>query len=207
MNILEFQKHLLPHPAFSLKDIRKVKADFNRIQITRWEKKGYLKKIKRGLYCFKSETANQHLLWYIANKMHASSCISMETALKHYGLIPEEIFQTTSVTTKKTETSKTSMGSFRYNHIKPNLYWGYRLMDFNQTKIRVAEPEKAILDYLYLHPSLKKDDDFNGMRINQNEFKNQVDLEKFKTYLTAFKNKQLTKRAKIFLNVIRNDNT
>lgn len=202
MQFIEFQNQLSEYYVFSLKDILKVLPDFKRIQLDRWEKKGYLKKIKRGFYCFSSEEVTSDFLFYTANKIYAPSYVSLEMALKFYGLIPEEIFQITSVGTKKIASFETDIGNFNYRHIKPSLYYGYRLVDFGKQKILIAEPEKAVLDYLYVHPNLKTAADFEGMRINADEFKSQINLEKFQKYLEAFSNKQLSKRAKIFLTII-----
>lgn len=199
MQFIEFQNCLSDYYVFSLKDILKIIPNFKRIQLDRWEKKGYLKKIKRGYYCFYSEDVSRNFLFYVANRIYAPSYISLEIALKFYGLIPEEIFQITSVSTKKVASFETDIGNFNYRHIKPSLYWGYRLVEFGKQKILIAEPEKAILDYLYVHPNLKTAADFESMRINVDEFSRQINLEKFQKYLQAFENKVLFKRAKIFL--------
>jgi predicted transcriptional regulator of viral defense system len=206
MQFIEFQNQLSEYYVFSLRDILKILPDFKRIQLDRWEKKGYLRKIKRGYYCFGSQGVNRDFLFYAANRIYAPSYVSLEMALKFYGLIPEEIFQITSVGTKKIASFDTGIGNFNYRHIKPSLYWGYRLADFDKQKILIAEPEKAILDYLYVHPNLKTSADFEGMRINADEFKTQINLEKFQKYLETIGSKQLFKRAKVFLITIQNDN-
>ncbi len=206
MQFIEFQNKFSVFAVFSQQDILKAVPAFNRIQLDRWEKKGYLKKIKRGFYCFKTRDTTQNFLYIAANKIYGPSYISLEIALKQYGLIPEEIFQVTSVSTKKTTSFETPIGNFSYRQIKPSLYWGYRLVDFGNQKILFAEPEKAILDYLYLHPQLKTVTDFEGMRINSDEFRSQINLEKFKIYLQNFDSKQLTKRANTFLTTMQNDN-
>jgi hypothetical protein len=126
--------------------------------------------------------------------------------LKYYGFIPEEIFQITSVGTKKATYFETPFGNFRYRRIKPGLFWGYRLADFGRQKLLLAEPEKAILDYLYVNPRLKTANDFEGMRINADEFRAQIDFERFQKYLETFNNKALSRRVKIFLTTIKNDN-
>lgn len=207
MQFVEFQNRLADYHVFSLTDIMKIIPDFGRIQLDRWEKKGYLKKIKRGYYCFNNQELNRDFLFCVANKIYAPSYVSLEMALKFYGLIPEEIFQITSVSTKKIAGFETDIGNFSYRHIKPGLYWGYRLVDFGNQKILVAEPEKALLDYLYVHPKLKTAFDFEGMRINVDEFKSQIDAEKLRKYLDAFENKALSRRVKIFLTTVQNDNT
>lgn len=199
MQFVEFQNQLSIYPIFSLVDILKINSDFNRIQLDRWEKKGYLEKIKRGFYRFVATDFSQNFLFYVANKIYAPSYVSLETALKYYGLIPEEIFQITSIGTKKTTHFETPIGNFNYKQIKPSLFWGYRLINFGKQKLLLADPEKAILDYLYLNPNLKTVEDFAEMRINPDEFKLQINFEKLGRYLEAFTNKQLSKRVKIFL--------
>jgi predicted transcriptional regulator of viral defense system len=205
MQFIEFQNRLAAYPVFSLQDISKVAPLQSRVQLSRWEKKGYLKKIRRGFYCFREQELNRDFLFYSANKIYAPSYVSLETALKYYGFIPEEIFQIISVSPKKTSSFNTSVSNFAYRHIKAKLYWGYQLIAFGEQNLLLAEPEKAILDYLYVHPRLKTPADFEGMRINRDEFKAQVDPAKLQSYLNGFSNKQLTKRLKIFLNTIQND--
>lgn len=202
MQFIDFQNKLSVYPIFSLKDVSKVIPVFNRIQLDRWEKKGYLKKVKRGFYCFSTQNFTQNFLFYAANKIYGPSYVSLEIALKYYGLIPEEIFQITSVSTKKATSFETSIGNFRYRRIKTSLYFGYRLVDFGQQKLLMAEPEKAVLDYLYVNSKLKNADDFLGMRINVDEFRTQINLDKFWQYLEIFNNKQLSKRANTFLTTI-----
>jgi len=207
MTFIEFQNQLSDYPVFSLQDIKKVSSNFSYRQLDRFAKKGYLKKIKRGFYCFSTQNLNQNFLFYVANKIYSPSYVSMEMALKYYGLIPEEIFQITSVSTKKTANFETSVGNFDYRCVKPSLYFGYRLVEFGRQKILLAEPEKAILDYFYINSNLKTGDDFLGMRINSDEFKAQINLEKLQKYLDVFANKRLSKRVNIFLTTIKNDNT
>jgi len=206
MQFIDFQNQFSIYPIFSLQDVRKVFNNFSYRQLDRWEKKGYLKKVKRCFYCFRAQDFNRNFLFYAANKIYAPSYVSLEIALKHYGFIPEEIFQITSVSTRKTAHFETSVVNFSYRRIRPNLYWGYQLVDFGQQKILLAEPEKAVLDYLYIHPKLKTTGDFLGMRINIDDFRKNINLDKFQQYLKIFNNKQLSKRANTFLTTIQNDN-
>lgn len=202
MQLVEFQNKLKNYPIFSLQDLRKIVSDFSYRQLDRWGKKGYLKKIKRGFYCFAKEEVNRNFLFYTANRIYSPSYVSLEMALKFYGLIPEEIFQITSVSTKKPTSFQTPIGNFSYQHVKPCLFWGYRFVDFGKQKILLADPEKALLDYLYLHSNLKTANDFLGMRINVQELKKQINIEKFCKYLETFGSKSLTKRTEIFLTII-----
>jgi len=205
MNKLEFKNYFTPYKVISLKDIRKSIPNFSYRQINRWERDGFLSKIKQGFYTFSDQELNEYFLFLTANRIYAPSYISLERALKFYGLIPEEIFQVSSVSTKKTNKFNNFIGNFNYHHIKPSLFWGYRFMDFDEQKILIAEAEKAILDYLYLHPELKTKNDFAEMRINKHFFIENINLKKLYIYLELFNNKALTKRVKVFLSTIQND--
>jgi predicted transcriptional regulator of viral defense system len=76
----------------------------------------------------------------------------LEAALSVYSIIPEVAFGVTSVTTKPTRT----FGSFTYRTIKPAAFTGYRIIQQNGFNIRIAEPEKALVDYLYFKQRKKE---------------------------------------------------
>ncbi|MBW7997648.1 MAG: hypothetical protein FVQ81_13940 [Candidatus Glassbacteria bacterium] len=202
MNILDFQKRLSRFPLFSLQDIRKAVPGFSSRQLDRWAKKDYLRKIRQGYYTLSQQQIDQQFLFYAANKIYNPSYLSLETALKYYGLIPEEIFQLTSVTTKKTAKFATPVGNFSYRHLKPALFFGYRLVELGKRRVLIAEPEKAVLDYLYLTPSMQTADDFRSMRINSDQFCEQVEPQRFRKLASAFGFKALQRRAETFLNTV-----
>lgn len=126
-------------------------------------------------------------------------------ALSYYNFIPETVYQVTSVTTKKTKDFQTDIGNFTFRHIKPSIYFGYRLIEYHGDRnILLAEPEKALLDYFYLNHQISTIDDFIETRINQDEFTDQIDQNKFNNYLNIFGNKALIKRMEIFMDMMRN---
>ena len=205
MNKIDFQKRLTSYGVFSLENIYKSFPDFSYKQISRWQKDGFLIKIKQGFYTFTDQKIDDYFLFLIANKIYEPSYISLEKALKYYGLIPEEIFQITSVSTKKTNTFNNPVGSFSYRHIKESLFWGYHFISNSNQKVLIADAEKAILDYIYLHFELKTENDFKELRINSNSFNENINLDKLNKYLSKFKNKKLNKRLEVFLKTIQND--
>jgi len=72
-------------------------------------------------------------------------------------------------------------------------------------RYEIAEPEKAIIDYLYLHPDLNDPEDFEALRWNSIEIKNQISMEKLSTYEAYIDSPALSRRLKIlktFLDVI-----
>jgi hypothetical protein len=51
----------------------------------------------------------------------------------------------------------------------------------------LAEPEKALLDYLYLNLSkIRNEADFDNVRFNMDKIKEKLNADKFLKYLSAF---------------------
>ena len=99
-------------------------------------------------------------LFYLANNLYIPSYISCESALEHYGLIPEGVYSPTSVSSKKTQTFNNVFGKFIYHHVKIDLFCDYieELDEFGK-KYFIATKEKALIDFFYLQmPKLKKID-------------------------------------------------
>lgn len=205
MNIIEFRKRLSPFTLISLQDVRKATPDLSYRQLDRWAKKDYLSKVHRGYYMLAGQPVDWQLLFHMANKIYQPSYVSLESALKYYGLIPEETFQITSVCTRKTISFNTALGSFSYRHLKPGLFFGYRLLELNNQKVLMAEPEKALLDYLYFTPSMQTEDDFKSLRINRDQFSEQVNPKRLTELAEAFAQKRLQLRVKLFLPTVEND--
>lgn len=199
MNFLNFKNGLSPYLVFSLSDIFKIYPDFKNLQLNRWQKKGYLKKIIKGFYIFTDQEINEEILFLIANKIYAPSYISNEMALRHYNLIPENVYQITSVTTNKTYRLTSESTDFNYRKIRNDLFWGYRLVKYQNQSFKIAEPEKALLDFFYLNSHLKSKEDFLGLRLNKEVFQEIIDLEKFRKYLANYRNQALLKRMNLFL--------
>ena len=123
-----------------------------RNQLSRWAKKDLLIPLRRGFYSFPPETdTDAGNLFYAANRLYEPSYISLESALSFYGLIPEKVSMLTSVTTKKTMRFKNPLGRFVYQHVKPRIFRGFKQVEMDRTMVFMAEPEKAVLDFLYLN--------------------------------------------------------
>ncbi len=202
MQYIELKEKLNKYVVFSLQDIKKSDETFYRARLNDWQDKGYIKKIRRGYYMFADQNLNEPVLFCVANKIYQPSYISFEMALSNYGLIPESVYGITSATTNKTNRFKTQIGEFIYSHIKPELMFGYELIKFNKMSYKMAEIEKAVLDFFYINTRLKTDADFFELRINKQEFKFKVNSEKLMKYLVAFNNKSLERRIKKFLKYI-----
>lgn len=117
--------------------------------IYRWKKMGWIHSLKRGMYelAYPKEFAIPDV--YVANKLYYPSYVSLETALSHYSIIPEVSMAVTSITTKPTRRFRNKHGLFIYHTIKPEAYTGYYVDQNRDFEVFIAEPEKALIDYLY----------------------------------------------------------
>lgn len=77
------------------------------------------------------------------------SYVSLQTALYLHGLIsqiPQVIY---AVTLGRTRRIATPLATFSFHHIPPQFFFGFT----PQEGIKLASPEKALLDVLYLSPA------------------------------------------------------
>lgn len=203
MRFNDFKSQIEPLLVFSLADIRKIEPNFYRSRLNNWQKKGYITKLRRGYYIFTGTIPREEALLVIANRLYSPSYVSFETALSRYGLIPEAVYSITSASTKKTSAFKSPVANFIYHRIKPGSYFGYRLERFNDRNYKIAEMEKAVLDYLYINPRIVREADFQEWRFNSREFMQKADLAKLRTYAAAYDNKQQVKRVEKLLKLLR----
>ncbi|MBC8320801.1 MAG: hypothetical protein H8E34_08775 [Bacteroidetes bacterium] len=197
MKYLELYKALKNKTVFTHNDIRKIDYSFQRRRLVEWQKAGYITKIRNGYYCFSDQEKNEQLLYYIANQLYKPSYISLSSAMAYYSLIPEAVFNISSVGTLKTTSFDTTYGRFEYRSIKPSLFFGYRLVVINNLTMKIAEPEKMILDYCYLVKP-RSILDFESLRINKEEIMQLIDFIKFDTFLSVYKSTIMNHRASIF---------
>ena len=123
-----------------------------------------------------------------------TSYLSLESALVWYGFIPEIVYGYTSVTARITRTFKNVCGRFIYRHVKSELFWGYVQMKTDHGPYLLAEPGKALLDYFYLNlAGINSEDDFDNIRLNEEEMEKTLDREKFFKYLEVFGVKKMEK--------------
>ena len=114
---------------------------------------GELQSVRRGLYIPGPEAdlpiPNPFL---IANHLRGPSYISLESALAYHGMIPERVYEISSVTLKTSKTYTTQVGRFSYRHLAAPYYsFGIKsIMLESQQRALVATPEKAICDKIVL---------------------------------------------------------
>jgi len=156
MNFTKFKEKFRELPFISARSVVTAAAGDRQImrnQLTRWGKNGLIIQLKRGVYMLNKNDQKLHpSRFFLANQLLWPSYVSLESALGYYGLIPEAVADVTSVTTKKTSRFNNPIGRFVYQRVKPDAFRGYRsYKDEAGLDCLIAEPEKAVADFLYLN--------------------------------------------------------
>ncbi len=157
---------------FSLRDIENLFPEENlktlKNNFGRWVKKNLLARLRRNLYELIEPGLKSNIPdVYVANKLYAPSYISLETALSIYSLIPDIAFHVTSLTTLPTREFKNKYGSFFYRSCQKKAFTGYRLMQYEEFKILIADKEKALVDFIYFSLRQRRPLDFEEERFER----------------------------------------
>ncbi|MEA3376532.1 MAG: hypothetical protein U9R72_10115 [Chloroflexota bacterium] len=141
-------------------------ADVQR-QLSRWTNAGRIYQLRRGLYALAPpfQKVKPHP-FLVANRMVKPSYVSLQSALAHYGLIPEYVPVTTSATSARPGRWDTPLGTYTFRRIKTELFHDYRLVEVSTGQHAfVASPEKALLDLVYLEPGADSPDYLRELRL------------------------------------------
>lgn len=148
----------------------------------RYVKKGFFVRLKKSIFIIKTIPPSSYL---IANKLYESSYVSFDAALSFYGIISETIYAITSATPKATREFKANNSLFTYQKIKREAYTGYRLIKYLGETIFMAEPEKALADYLYFIDLGKRKLEYERLDLSK------IKKAKLLNYVKLFKRPQM----------------
>lgn len=113
--------------------------------------------IKRGLYIAGPETDLPNPEpFLIANHLRGPSYVSLESALAYWNMIPERVYEISSVTVKTAKTYQTPAGRFSFTHLKTPYYsYGIKnIVHSAKQSMLIASPEKALCDKIVLTPNI-----------------------------------------------------
>jgi predicted transcriptional regulator of viral defense system len=116
--------------------------------LARQERRGLVEHISRKVYFnFLASGGSPREL---VNIMRPDSYVSLETALREHGISTQSPSAVTCVTTGWP--GQFGGGSIRlsYRSISKHLYWGFETKKTRYGSYNIAEPEKAVLDFIYL---------------------------------------------------------
>lgn len=150
---MSFQRNIRPYSnvPFTHQLVSDVLADYNRPndKISDLVQSGFLISLRRGLYVPGPELdlPIPHL-FVIANHLRGPSYISLETALSHWRMIPERVYEINSITLKTSQVYETPIGRFTYRHLSSPYYsFGLERVEVGTDQfILMASAEKAVCD-------------------------------------------------------------
>jgi len=131
---------------YTLPDLEKIfglKRKSLLVALTRLEERGELERLARGIYQLPATPVDVSA---IATALYQPSYVSFEWALGRYGILSQIPYTVTLATPRRPR--KIIIGGIpcEYRRLKGSLFWGYSLAEDGY----LAEPEKALLDQLYL---------------------------------------------------------
>lgn len=149
------------------------------------ELSGKVIRLKKGLYVVDPSVSRVALSTeLIANHIYAPSYVSMSSALRYYGLIPETVYTIQSMTIKHSRSFETPIGRFDYTFMNREAFHiGITSINKQSYAFLMATPEKALCDLIanspqvnlryakdvevYLEDDIRMDiDDFRNMDIS-----------------------------------------
>ncbi len=125
-------------------------------KVRRLEQQGEIIRLKKGLYVVSPETSRVALsMELIANQLYAPSYVSMSSALRYYGLIPETVYAMQSMTVKHSRCFDTPVGRFDYTCINREAFHvGVTIVNKQTCTFLMASPEKALCDLIANSPKV-----------------------------------------------------
>jgi len=192
MNYLNFKNTYQNTPVINISSLEGASIDTCSLRenINKWNKKGYIYRLKNNLYTLNDNDRKTGVSRsFIANYIYTPSYVSLEYAMYTYGLIPENVYEMTSVSTLKTAKFKNHFGVFSYSNIKPDLFFGYAAhKDENKMSVVMATPEKAMLDYIYLRFCRRKAQGDIESFVDKNRIQNlkTLDRKKYNEYVLKY---------------------
>jgi phage terminase large subunit-like protein len=136
----------------------------------------------------------------IANHLYGPSYVSLDSALSYWGLIPESVYQITSVCFKPSKSLNAAGRRYRFQHVPTDYYTlGIQTVERTPTQhVLIASPEKALCDKIVctsgmLIRSAKQAHQllFEDLRINENQL-SELNPDTIKSWIpTAPKAKSL----------------
>ncbi|MCD4749097.1 MAG: hypothetical protein K8R59_06970 [Thermoanaerobaculales bacterium] len=138
-----------------------------RRQLSRWTQDGRIHRLRRGVYTLAPPYAKVMAHPFsIANELVQPSYVSLQSALAFWGLIPETVLTTTSITTGRPGGFSTPLGVHVYRHVQKTWFHDYRRVDIGHGQFAwLASPEKALLDLFYLEKASDSRDFLRELRL------------------------------------------
>lgn len=168
-------------------------------------KNGWFIRIKQGLYLI-NDSITGHFqgdlpFLVISQCLFEESYVSLAYSLHYHKLVellPETITIISSQLSKKFVFQSYT---FTIAKVKPEIYFGYHTVEQEKRTVQIADPEKALLDYLYVVPNFTNPEFFLGPI---KKYKELIDLEKLQQYALRFSS-TVRRKAGFLLDILHID--
>lgn len=179
---------------FSTRELLLIDRGFRQPTLSEWNRKEQVRMLVRGWYVFADAQVDLPLLFDVGCQAYPPAYVSLESALSWYELVPETVHAITLVGTRTTRTSATDAATFVWRTVKPLRWFGYHVVEYGRgRRFLIAEAEKAILDYLYLHPGLRTADDMLSVRLDEGGFA-ALDHDRLERWALRFEHARLSRQ-------------
>jgi predicted transcriptional regulator of viral defense system len=139
-----------------------------RVLLKRQEARGLVEHVTRKLYINKLSIGfNPREL---AAAISPQSYVSLESALNEWSVFNQSPSSLTCVSTKQIRPIETTLAKITFRTIKKDLFWGFVERKTRYGKYKLAEPEKAILDWVYFRRKKQQPldlDEFELQRVSR----------------------------------------
>lgn len=119
-----------------------------RTAIHRYEERGLLERVSTKIYV--NHLNQQFSPRDLVNILRPESYISLESVMVERGITTQSPSVLTCVAPGYTQSFRTKSVGIVYRKISADLYWGYEQRVTRYNTYLIAEPEKALLDWVYL---------------------------------------------------------
>lgn len=136
----------LNKPYFTIADLQKLLGLSGKsllVTVRRLVDAGVLHKLRRNTYTLASAAFDAER---VAGSLYYPAYLSFESALARYGILSQIPHSLTFATTRPSKRITMGTVEAEFSHLKAAFYFGYTSVN----GLDVAEPEKALLDQLYL---------------------------------------------------------
>lgn len=146
MNKLIKKLRDIPKRYFTLTDIKKISSmseESLRVGMSRLVKSGDIQRISRGIYSINLDEIDWESF---ACETYQPSYISFESALAMHNVLSQKPVHITLATTNRSKRMAINDKNIIYHHIRTDLFLGFE----KKGSYFIADPEKALLDLIYL---------------------------------------------------------
>lgn len=122
------------------------------VSLARLAAGGHLLRLRRGVWAVPGRVDAVALPEFLTAPLPAY--VSLQSALYLHGMVSQMPAVTYAVTLARTRRYATPLGAVSLHHVQPAFFFGFE--DHGDAGGRLATPEKALVDVLYLAPARSK---------------------------------------------------